>query len=440
MNPNVQKKQQEIQGMITTAQSNAEAIRRFLADPTQPIPQGIGNSTSANWLKQGINVNSARKNLQQELDMNLKEVQTLSNQMPDRAPNAEEQAHMQKYGTPQDATNQSQSQLPNINLQPGSTDKAAVKQLQQYLVSQGYMTQEQMDTGPGIYGPQTKSAVGKLQKTLNLPVPQGQEGFFGPLTRGAVQNNVAENNNASTGSGTDIGSSAGSSAPQSYSTGDPTQDALLQELQNFIKAQQDAGLKINEALNFDQATIDKFLETAKKQINPYFQNQIDTIKQDVLRAAPQILQNYESDVADRESKFQSSLDNSRENMADRGLAFSGQRAKGELGMEAAQNRDLASLTQGYGNKLYDLGRGAEEKIGASNVNYDLGALRNYKATLGGAGGFTLGDTVSPYTKGGYGTGSLEYDREAQIQNRKQALVKTAGEAVVAGRNYNDLFA
>lgn len=316
-----------------------------------------------------------------------------------------------------------------------------VKELQKYLQGMGYTN---ADGTPlkidGIYGNNTKTAVMQFQSKNGL----SPDGIFGPKSLAATKNITSTgtqegsnpiNNNGSTGTPNTNPNLGGTT----YNTGDPANDAALKALQDYIKTQQDAGLKLNKDLNFDQATLDKFLETAKKQIHPFYAQQIDTIKQDVLRVAPQILQNYDAEIANKEANFSSTLDNSRERNADSGLAFSGQRARGELGMQDAQNRDLASLTQSYGNKLYDLGRGAEEKIGSSNVNYDLGALRNYSANLGGFGGFTLGGTTNPYTKGGYKTGSIEYDREAQTEARRQALLKTAGESVVAGRGYQDLF-
>ncbi len=159
----------------------------------------------------------------------------------------------------------------------------------------------------------------------------------------------------------------------------------------------------------------------------------------MLRAAPQILQNYQNDISGKEAQFQDTLGTSRENNAGAGLTFSGQRNKGELGMESAQNRDLASLNQQYGNKLYDLGRTAEEKIGSTNTP-SLGSLSNYSANLNGNGGFTLGSSSTPYTPGGYGTGSLQYDEAAAQEARRQALLKTASESAVAGRGYQDLFA
>ncbi len=69
---------------------------------------------------------------------------------------------------------------PQINLKPGDSGDD-VKKLQDYLVSQGVMTQEQVNTGYGTYGPQTKNAVAELQKKLGINVGT-DAGFYGPKT------------------------------------------------------------------------------------------------------------------------------------------------------------------------------------------------------------------------------------------------------------------
>lgn len=74
---------------------------------------------------------------------------------------------------------------PSTVLQPGSTDTASVKALQDYLVAHGYMTSAQEATGPGTYGPQTTAAVLALQKNLGIDFSSGP-GYFGPLTIAAL--------------------------------------------------------------------------------------------------------------------------------------------------------------------------------------------------------------------------------------------------------------
>lgn len=85
--------------------------------------------------------------------------------------------------TPQ--TPQTTQGIPTVALQPGATGMD-VKKLQDYLVSQGLMTPEQVASGPGIYGPQTTAAVLALQQKLGVDYSSGP-GFFGPKTLQALQ-------------------------------------------------------------------------------------------------------------------------------------------------------------------------------------------------------------------------------------------------------------
>ncbi|MFL5346031.1 MAG: peptidoglycan-binding protein [Hyalangium sp.] len=70
---------------------------------------------------------------------------------------------------------------PAVDLQRGSTGPA-VQQLQDDLVKLGYLTQAQVQTGPGIFGPQTETAVKRFQADHGVP----QTGYFGPMTRAAM--------------------------------------------------------------------------------------------------------------------------------------------------------------------------------------------------------------------------------------------------------------
>lgn len=326
--------------------------------------------------------------------------------------------------------------LDNINkiLNYGSADTTGstqVKELQTYL--NGLTPNNTADDikVDGIFGPQTKTAVMAFQGANGLTT----DGIVGPLTLAKLKLNATTNaTDGRENTNTNVDGTT-----TTFNTGNPANDALLQELVNTIKKQQETGLAINPDLVWDQATLDKFLNSAKKQIHPFYAQQINAIKDDVLKAAPQILQNYENDIAGSQADFTKNLGNARENYADTGLAFSGQRTSGELGIQASTNRDLASLNQTYGNKLYDLGRNAEQKIGA-DATPSLGSLANYSTNLSGNGGFNSTGYSTPYTSGGFQIGSLTNDEAAAVEARNLAIKKLAGEAVVAGRDYSSLFA
>ena len=92
---------------------------------------------------------------------------------------------------------------PNVQLQAGSTDSASVKALQTWLVANNYMTQADMNTGAGTYGPKTTAAVTALQNHL---VSTGQmtpaqmntgPGTYGPQTYASATKPASSNQSTS---------------------------------------------------------------------------------------------------------------------------------------------------------------------------------------------------------------------------------------------------
>jgi D-alanyl-D-alanine carboxypeptidase-like protein/putative peptidoglycan binding protein len=68
--------------------------------------------------------------------------------------------------------------LPAGNMKRGFRGPA-VRQLQGALVKLRLMTQQQVDTGPGSFGPRTEAALKKFQATKGMP----SSGLYGPATR-----------------------------------------------------------------------------------------------------------------------------------------------------------------------------------------------------------------------------------------------------------------
>lgn len=115
----------------------------------------------------------------------LVQIGTAANGQPLYAPKGSAAAGDTNGGVPNAPTGGAAIIPPSVALQPGSTDTANVKKLQDYLVSQGVMTQEQVNTGYGTYGPQTTAAVKAFQAKLGVDNTSGP-GYWGPKTIQAV--------------------------------------------------------------------------------------------------------------------------------------------------------------------------------------------------------------------------------------------------------------
>lgn len=99
-------------------------------------------------------------------------------------------------------------QPPSVQLQIGDTGDA-VKQLQDFLVSKGFMTQAQVNTGYGNFGSQTQQAVSAFQQAYGVDTSAGGVGRYGPLTMSKAQSLVTQqptqNTNPPTNTNTQTG-------------------------------------------------------------------------------------------------------------------------------------------------------------------------------------------------------------------------------------------
>lgn len=84
--------------------------------------------------------------------------------------------------TPSTAPSSVASQVPQSDLSRGM-EGPEVETLQRALVKLGYMTNEQVATGPGIFGPRTQAAVQAFQTASGIIPAYGN---YGPLTRAAL--------------------------------------------------------------------------------------------------------------------------------------------------------------------------------------------------------------------------------------------------------------
>ncbi|WP_395806662.1 glucosaminidase domain-containing protein [Archangium minus] len=109
-------------------------------------------------------------------------------------------------GTPAPTTNGASVKgmaLPSGDLERGAKG-AEVEKLQKALVKLGFMTQAEMNTGPGTFGPRTQGALKEFQEAHGVK----NTGYYGPLTRQAFQKLGAE-----------VGGSAAPSTDGTSSTG-----------------------------------------------------------------------------------------------------------------------------------------------------------------------------------------------------------------------------
>lgn len=347
------------------------------------------------------------------------------------------------------------------NLQPGMTGNS-VKQLQTWLVQNGYMTQAQVNTGYGTYGPQTTAAVAALQKDLGVNAGQ-YPGYFGPQTQTAIQSALSKmgsKTQVTLGNGqtayvdaqgnytdaqgnpmTDAsvaGSTAGSGAGATdtpnagtQSTGNPTLDSILTALRSYVQNQLSIGNKVNPNLQITPDLVQQFLGEAHQAIDPQSQqlltNEVNNINANLKTLSTQ----YQSEQGNQVQQFQTDLNTERNNAGNTGTAFSGMRGLTENNMAATTNRNLASLDAGYGQRAGDILRAGGADLGSgvpglngSTASFNLPNMATASVGLAGPRGSSITGGALPtnYDPANYTFGTLGENYNTNLANTSNAFL------------------
>jgi len=255
--------------------------------------------------------------------------------------------------------------------------------LQKRLVAEGYMTQAEMDTGPGVFGPRTTAA---YKKALATGISSDPE-----LSTIAKTNSAEAIINAQeTGDFSGLVNTSG----QPFSEFDQQEAVKASEaaLEPFYKAQE------------EKATADTEADIEKKKLS--FQQEIANNKI-----------GFESDKA--------SLDQSA---ADRGVLFSGSRVQKQKALESkyATADEAARSTAASG--IGDTARNFQYQYGTPSANklsekYNLGTGNVYDATVATGGATPKNGLSAIYNPSKYNfQGTANTDKSANVQKRAASIL------------------
>lgn len=296
---------------------------------------------------------------------------------------------------------------PTTNLQPGATG-SEVKKLQDYLVSLGLMTQAQVNTGYGIYGPQTTAAVKTLQQQLGVDNSTGP-GYWGPRTIAAV-----------------TGTKSGTTAATSGLPADQ-QKAVQSVYDAVVNGDEDYAERIQAAMKAASQYSDPYFKAQTRLVSDALQrglsakegdlsfnlsklrSSLGDLQKDIAASKGQLSFQHDQELQQLGRRYEQGVLTTRQNMAATGFSSSTRRARSEellgeenTGLVESSNRrygfqtgalenqqmraerdtslQIARLQELAKSGKLDLLRSTEEQIGSkalSGLGYD---------TLGGIGG------------------------------------------------------
>lgn len=267
----------------------------------------------------------------------------------------------------------SKATAPTVELKPGDTGEA-VKQLQDYLVSAGFLTDAQKNTGYGTYGPQTKAAVEQLQNHLGIDNSSGP-GFFGPKTLAAVTQRQ-------------VSAPVNTTADTKPSVNNAELDTLLNN-PNLSSDQKTLIRSIYDAVHTnDTATAGKItaaMEAATAYSDPYFKAQVTLatdaldrglnqkdgdfsyqenslktalakLTQDTAASKDQLSFEHQQELLQLAKKYESDLSDTRDSLASSGFTNSSKRARAEQILTDANSGLVESSNKTYGYQTGSLDR------------------------------------------------------------------------------------
>lgn len=323
-----------------------------------------------------------------------------------------------------------------------------MEQLQDWLVANGYMTQTQVNTGYGTYGPQTTAAVKSLQQKLGVNNSSGP-GDYGPLTIAAVQKSGSSSSlgtNASNGmatyttnpdgtknvivQGVTVGKedAKGNFTPD---TGSASLDSVVNSGQAVSAAQLAAGNAINPNLSITPQLVSQFLSEAHTQMDPEGQQNLTDEIEGINSSLQNLTTQYNNSVAQSQQTFQQNLNQERTASAGAGIAFSGERGLAEDQMLNSQNLGLSSLAANAQNQIGATLRSGGAAVGqgipglnGSQNDFQVPSLSTATSSLEGAfgGAGPSGNALNlNYNPGTYQVGSLGQSYQGALQSAQQQL-------------------
>lgn len=334
---------------------------------------------------------------------------------------------------------------PTQSLQPGMTGPA-VEQLQKYLVQIGYMSPDDMATGPGIYGPKTTAAVAKLQQDKGVDNSTGP-GYWGPKTMAVIQGagasgKIDSNSTLSEKELADLKKSYADALAQNPDSQHLTVNNSPEAIMDAYLTGNWTGVTDAAGQPFSMADQQDALAKSEAALKPYYEAEQKKATADIestLQNEQRSFQEYLDTSAQSFEKDKTTLD---QNAADQGVLFSGGRAQKEQKLKSAYDTDLLSKQAQIGSNISNATRDYQYKYGDTNANklssyFNLGS-QSYNPNVA-SGGVSTGGLSNIYNASGQGyQGTAINTAKAAAQTRAAGLLKNKGNKILSTGYQNQL--
>lgn len=272
-----------------------------------------------------------------------------------------------------------------------------VKQLQDYLVQQGYMTQEEANTGPGVFGPRTTAAYNKYLQAVSTQLSSNEK-TASLISGGTTAEDIL--NAYTTGDWSSVKSASG---------------------QPFSEAEQ-------------QEAVDK----ATKALEPYYTSVSESEKADTESQLKKQQLDYQKELADKAVSFGEEKGNLETQMSDQGVLFSGANLQKQKALRDKYQSDADYLKSQAELNIGDIARNYQTKEGSEAAG-NLSQYYNLPTQQYGSK-VTSGETTPVYNPTAYnlGIGTNKTSKLSDIYSRATNLLKNKTNKLTIGGYANKL--
>jgi len=324
---------------------------------------------------------------------------------------------------------------PQTNLSPGQTGQEVAK-LQQFLRQQGLLSDSDIATGPGIYGPRTTAAVKSWQRANGVDNSSGP-GHWGPRS---IQVASGRGNQRETQESVD-------SQYAEVASRNPKVASLINNgdtIESVISALQNGDLSTitdSFGMPFDVETQQKAIEDSNANTRAYFKALEDRETADTESALAQKQADYQNYLLNSGQQFEVDKTKADQNAANSGVLFSGGRVQKEKNLERTYQQDQDRQFGNTSRDISSIGQDFQYKYGKSNTNqfknsFNLGGNTfNANTARGGVGSSELSKIYNPGNFNSF-KGTRLGEKSAIENTRAASRLQNRGNKLLATGRYN----
>ena len=200
----------------------------------------------------------------------------------------------------------------------------------------------------------------------------------------------------------------------------PELSALLPGLESILNKALESGKVINPNIEISPTQIQQFLTQATTELEPYFQERLGLLKNDIDVSMKRLMEDYQKGIERAKDPFKQALATQAESEAQAGTTFSSGRQEREKRNIDVQQNKLEDFTSTTERNIQDTGLAYEKEAGSNLArSLNLPGLTGFTATTEGISPGATRNVYAPL--GNIPLGNIGKEKEVALNLRKSEL-------------------